>query len=129
MYGFIMIQMKRAVRYIPMVVGFGLVMSLLVLYLFRWSGYVLSWTVLVPLVCIVLACVWAMQGLKKYRFNVSVIQIGSCLVGIVIVLAYSFAVSSGISGNTLQFRCAVMSLIVFGPGIVLACIQKGRDKR
>ena len=67
--------MRNNLRYIPVILGCGVAMALVLLTLIRWTGYRMN-AVNIVLFCVIALClVKAMEVTERFQYAVHVIQI------------------------------------------------------
>lgn len=121
--------MRNNLRYIPVVLGCGVAMALVLLALIRWTGYRMN-TVNIVLFCVIALClVKAMEVTERFQYAVHVIQYGAVLLSFVICLFYSFFVSYGMSGNTLAGDLSLFTAIIHIVCLVYVFLSHRRRKK
>lgn len=121
--------MRNNLRYIPVVLGCGVAMALVLLALICWTGYRMN-AVNIVLFCVIALClVKAMEVTERFQYAVHVIQYGAVLLSFVICLFYSFFVSYGMSGNTLAGDLSLFTAIIHGVSLVYVFLSHRRRKK
>jgi hypothetical protein len=121
--------MKKNLRYVPMILGCGVVMALVLLFLLQWTGYAFNAVNVILFSTIALCLVKAMEAMERFHYASGVIQSGAVILSFVICLFYGFFVSKDIEGNELTRDVAYWALIVHGVSLVYILIHEKKRKK
>lgn len=123
-----MSAMKKNLKYIPMALGCGVVMALVLLFLMQWTGYSMNVTNAILFCLIGLCLVKVMEVCERWQFDSSLVQLWAVILSFAICLFYSFYVSYDASGNALTEELAGWAALVHGVCMIYVLVHRKRKK-